>query len=114
MYTGCVSYISSKFFGHTLQDEDKETIEESLGAAALLPVVRGAMGILEKALMPFAKKLKHPKVLGALQSSSAVDNPIVLLLHDAGESDGREEEVEPALEDDRVDTTAKVRGILSI
>ncbi len=100
--------ISSKLFHHySLQDEDKENVE-SLGAGPLLPV-RGAMGILEKALMPFVKKLKQPKHLGARQPSSAVDDRIVLPLHDVGEGDnGCKVEAEPAL-DDRVDTFT-VRG----
>ncbi len=99
--------------GGVVSSADKETIEESMGADPLFPV-RGAIGILKKALMPFAKKLKQPKVLGALQPSAAMDNRIVLPRQDVGDDDGREEEVEPALEDDRVDTTSKVRGIVSI
>ena len=99
--------ISSKLFHHySLQGEDKETVESS-GAGQLLPV-RGAKGILKKALMPFVKKLEQPKHLGALQPSSGVDDRIVLPLHDAGEDDDCKVEAEPAL-DDRVDTFM-VRG----
>ena len=99
--------ISSKLFHHySLQDEDKVTVESS-GAGQLLPV-RGAKGILKKALMPFVKKLEQPKHLGALQPSSGVDDRIVLPLHDAGEDDDCKVEAEPAL-GDRVDTFM-VRG----
>ena len=89
---------------------NKKTVG-SVGADPLFPV-RGAIGVLKKALMPFAKKLMQPKHLGALQPSSGVDDRIVLPLHDAGEDDGCKVEAEPAL-DNRV-KTVKVRVIPSL
>ena len=86
---------------------DKKTVG-SVRANPLFPV-RGAMGILEKALMPFMKKLEQPKHLGALQPLSAVGNRLVLPLQDAGEDNCSKVEADAAL-DDRVGTF-KVRGI---
>ena len=87
----------------------KKTAESSMGAGPLLPVVRGGtIGFLEKALMPFVKKLKQSKHLDALQPSSTVDDRIVLPLHDAGEDGSCKLEGEPALVD-KLDS-AKVRG----
>ncbi len=78
-----------------------------MGAGPLLPI-RVIHGILEKTLVPFAKKLKQSKNLDALQQpSSAVDDRIALPLHDAGEDNGSKVEAEPAL-DDRVGTFTKV------
>ena len=84
-----------------------------MGAGPLLPI-RVIHGIIEKTLVPFAKKLKQSKNLDALQQpSSAVDDRIALPLQDnAGENNGSKVEAERAW-DGHV-ATVKVRDTVCI